>query len=192
MKNKKKNKGFTLIELVIVIAIIAILISIAAMRYSSTNLAAEAAAHNANVKVLKSAGILYFIDNPDKKGDISAEDLKPYLEGGKIPKPAKHLDGAKDFTVKSTDDGDVEVSPGPIKVQDKKLVEDNESWFIYFYNFITSIFIWRISWILLQSFSWEKGEGRRLYIFKKSLRILQKVFKVLWNDSSFFLYFFKR
>ena len=45
MKNKKKNKGFTLIELVIVIAIIAILISIAAMRYSSTNLAAEAAAN---------------------------------------------------------------------------------------------------------------------------------------------------
>ena len=127
MKNKKRNKGFTLIELVIVIAIIAILISIAAMRYSSTNLVAEAAAHNANVKVLKSAGILYFINNPDKKGEINAEDLKPYLEGGKIPKPAKHLDGAKDFKITSTADGDVTVEPGPIKVQDKKLVKDNES-----------------------------------------------------------------
>lgn len=127
MKNTKKNNGFTLIELVIVIAIIAILISIAAMRYSSTNLAAEAAAHNANVKVLKSAGILYFIDNPDKKGEINVEDLKPYLEGGKIPKPAKHLDGAKDFKITSTADGDVTVEPGPIKVQDKKLVKDNES-----------------------------------------------------------------
>ena len=126
MKNKKRNKGFTLIELVIVIAIIAILISIAAMRYSSTNLAAEAAAHNANVKVLKSAGILYFIDNPDKKGDISAEDLKPYLEGGKIPKPAKHYEADK-FTVTSTEDGDVEVSPGPLKVGNKKLELDNES-----------------------------------------------------------------
>lgn len=125
MKNKKKNKGFTLIELVIVIAIIAILISIAAMKYSSTNLAAEAAAHNANVKVLKSAGILYLIDNPDKK-EISLDDLKPYLEGGKIPKPAKHLNGAKDFTITSTEDGDVTVSPGTLKVQDKKLVEENE------------------------------------------------------------------
>lgn len=127
MKNKKRNKGFTLIELVIVIAIIAILISIAAMRYSSTNLAAEAAAHNANVKVLKSAGILYLIDNPNSEKNINLEALKPYLEGGKIPKPAKHLDGAKDFKITSTADGDVTVEPGPIKVQDKKLVKDNES-----------------------------------------------------------------
>ena len=127
MKNKKRNKGFTLIELVIVIAIIAILISIAAMRYSSTNLAAEAAAHNANVKVLKSAGILYLIDNPNPEKNISLEALKPYLEGGKIPKPAKHYEKSKDFTVKSTDDGDVTVEPGPLKVQNKKLELDNES-----------------------------------------------------------------
>lgn len=125
MKNAKKNKGFTLIELVIVIAIIAILISIAAMKYSSTNLAAEAAAHNANVKVLKSAGILYLIDHPDSDKSISVEALKPYLEGGKIPKPAKHYD-AKDFSITSTEDGDVTVEPGPLKVQDKKLVEENE------------------------------------------------------------------
>ena len=125
MKLKKKQRGFTLIELVIVIAIIAILISIAAMKYSTTNLAAEAAAHNSNVKVLKSAGILYLIDNPDEKGKISVDKLAPYLEGGKIPKPAKHLSGASDFTVTSTDDGDVEVKPGMIKVSGKTLVEDN-------------------------------------------------------------------
>ncbi len=125
MKLKKRQRGFTLIELVIVIAIIAILISIAAMKYSTTNLAAEAAAHNSNVKVLKSAGILYLIDNPDEKGKINVDKLAPYLEGGKIPKPAKHLSGASDFTVTSTDDGDVEVTPGMIKVSGKTLVEDN-------------------------------------------------------------------
>lgn len=125
MKLKKRQRGFTLIELVIVIAIIAILISIAAMKYSTTNLAAEAAAHNSNVKILKSAGILYLIDNPDAKNELSLEALKPYLEGGKIPKPAKHYNDAKEFTVTSTDDGDVEVKPGMIKVSGKTLVEDN-------------------------------------------------------------------
>ena len=125
MKLKRRQRGFTLIELVIVIAIIAILISIAAMKYSSTNLAAEAAAHNANVKVLKSAGILYLIDHPENQGTIDIESLKPYLEGGKIPKPAKHYD-AKDFSISSKEDGDIEVTPGPLKVQDKKLVLENE------------------------------------------------------------------
>lgn len=125
MKLKKRQRGFTLIELVIVIAIIAILISIAAMKYSTANLAAEAAAHNSNVKVLKSAGILYLIDHPDEKGTIIVDKLGPYIEGGKIPKPAKHLSGAKDFKVTATDDGDVEVKPGMIKVSGKSLVEEN-------------------------------------------------------------------
>lgn len=126
MKEMKKKKGFTLIELVIVIAIIAILISIAAMKYSSTNLAAEAAAHNANVKVLKSAGILYLIDNPNPENKISLEKLKDYIEGEKIPKPAKHLEGYDSFTVEASDNGDVKVTPGPVKVSDKKLVIENE------------------------------------------------------------------
>ena len=127
MTNFKKKKGFTLIELVIVISIIAILISIAAMKYSTTNLAAEAAAHNANVKVIKSAGILYLIDNPNPENGISIENLKDYIEGGKIPKPAKHLEGYDSFTVEASDDGDVTVTPGPIKVSGKKLVLENEN-----------------------------------------------------------------
>lgn len=124
MKMQNKKKGFTLIELVIVIAIIAILISIAAMKYSTTNLAAEAAAHNANVKVLKSAGILYLIDHPDEK-NINIENLKPYIESGKIPKPAKHLGKETAFTVTATEDGDVVVEPGIVKVSNNSLVEDN-------------------------------------------------------------------
>lgn len=119
----KKHRGFTLLELVIVIAIIAILISIAAMRYSNTNLAAQAATHNSNVKVIKNATILYLTDNPED-ANVTIEKIAPYLEGKKIPKPARALGNEKVFSIK-VEKGDVTVSPGLVKVSGDTLVEDN-------------------------------------------------------------------
>lgn len=120
----KKKKAFTLIELIIVIAILALLIAIAIPKYQKSNLSAQAAAHNANVRVLKNAAILYSIDYP-KETKIEEKDLKPYLESGEFPKPAKALDEDK-FTVELKD-GQVIVKPGPVKVGDKKLVPDNSN-----------------------------------------------------------------
>lgn len=118
----KKKKGFTLIELIIVIAILALLIAIAIPKYQQSNLSAQATAHNANVRVLKNAAILYSIDHPDDK-DIKQDEIKPYLESGEFPKPAKALRD-KDFKV-TVKDGEIVVSPGPVKVFEKKLVPDN-------------------------------------------------------------------
>ncbi|MGI5950162.1 prepilin-type N-terminal cleavage/methylation domain-containing protein [Peptoniphilus sp.] len=123
-KFSKKNKGFTLLELVIVIAIIAILISVATMKYSNANLSAQAVAHNSNVKVLKNAGILFLVDNPEHTGPITEENLKPYLDGGKMPKPAKALKVKSDsFSVKA-ENGDIVVTPGTVKVAGNELVKD--------------------------------------------------------------------
>ncbi|MDY6044300.1 MAG: prepilin-type N-terminal cleavage/methylation domain-containing protein [Peptoniphilus sp.] len=117
-----KKKAFTLIELIIVIAILALLIAIAIPRYQNSNLSAQATTHNANVRVIKNAAILYSIDHPDDT-DISEDEIESYLEGKKFPKPAKALGKGKKFTVK-VKNGEVKVSPGPVKVEKNKLVED--------------------------------------------------------------------
>lgn len=117
----KKKKGFTLIELIIVIAILALLIAIAIPRYQRSNLSAQATAHNANVRVIKNAAILYSMDKPTE-GMIKLDDLKPYLESGEVPTPAKALKKAA-FTVKA-DKGNIIVEPGMVKVSNDKLVED--------------------------------------------------------------------
>lgn len=120
----KKKKAFTLIELIIVIAILALLIAIAIPKYQKSNLSAQATAHNANVRVLKNAAILYSIDHPDDK-DIKQDEIKPYLESGEFPKPAKALPD-KNFTV-TVKDGQVVVTPGPVKVKGTELVPDNSN-----------------------------------------------------------------
>lgn len=117
----KKKKGFTLIELIIVIAILALLIAIAIPRYQRSNLSAQATAHNANVRVIKNAAILYSMDKPTE-GTIELDDLKPYLESGEVPTPAKAL--KKDaFTVKA-DKGNIIVEPGMVKVSGDTLEPD--------------------------------------------------------------------
>lgn len=117
-----KKKGFTLIELIIVIAILALLIAIAIPKYQRSNLSAQATTHNANVRVIKNAAILYSVDHPDEN-TISMEAIKPYLESKNLPKPAKALN--KDNFSVTISDGQVIVTPGPVKVSDNKLVEDN-------------------------------------------------------------------
>ncbi|MDO5301230.1 MAG: prepilin-type N-terminal cleavage/methylation domain-containing protein [Tissierellia bacterium] len=120
---KRKRRGFTLIELIIVIAILAILIAIAVPRYQQSNLTAQATAHNANVRVLKNAAMLYTVDHPEAT-TISAQELSDYLEDGKIPTPAKALN-TDTFTVDIVD-GRVEVSPGMVEIQDGSMVVAGE------------------------------------------------------------------
>ncbi|MDO5037901.1 MAG: prepilin-type N-terminal cleavage/methylation domain-containing protein [Tissierellia bacterium] len=128
MKKSKtlKKEAFTLIELVIVIAIIAVLIAIAVPKYQQSNLSAQAAAHNANVRMLKNAGILYLTDNPQHTGAISQEDLAPYLEEGKFPIPAKIGEGTEPGSFQVTEsNGDILVQPGSVEIDktSKTLVE---------------------------------------------------------------------
>lgn len=60
---KKKSKGFTLLELLVVLAIMAILIAIAVPKYKSQRDKAALIAHQANVRILETAAENYYQDN---------------------------------------------------------------------------------------------------------------------------------
>lgn len=106
----KKKRGFTLLEMVIVLGIIALLLAIAIPKFQKTNRSAEITTHNANVKMLKNAGILYLNDHPEAN-DVSIENLKDYIEGD-VPKPARFLNKDTFEVTYDKSKGDIIVTPG--------------------------------------------------------------------------------
>lgn len=123
MKNKKK-KGFTLIELVIVIAIIGVLAAIAIPRYNTARKKAANTAHNANVQMLKSAAILKQSEMNDdttikwtkdnQKDNIYVEKWPEIPAGADID--TKNYNG---YTVTITKDT-ITVVPDEIQIQAEK------------------------------------------------------------------------
>lgn len=123
---KKKLKAFTLIELVIVIAILAILMAIAIPKFQEAKERAAITAHNANVRAIENAASLYLIDHPDHPKNTShatdktiyLSDLEGYLQDSNNIKPYKGGETeSTQFTITVNGSGELVVTPGIIEKQ---------------------------------------------------------------------------
>lgn len=141
-KIRKDNKGFTLIELIVVIAILGILAGIAVPKLSESRVKAAQTAHNANVRTLEGAATMFMAENdlptgndpvvtwsPDggtKASTITDQDLKLDVnkwalyvqEWPEIPKGLKDGDTAitGSYTVTINSDGTIVVLPEAIEL----------------------------------------------------------------------------
>lgn len=126
-KKVKRSEGFTLIELVIVVAIIGILVAIAMPRMVQARKNAAVGAHNANVRTLEGAGLMYIAERGDAAatGDIT-DEVKPYIQDWpKVPKLVAEAEGGSEkytVSIATETDGDaggVKVDPWYAELDDK-------------------------------------------------------------------------
>ena len=119
--HSRKSKGFTLIELIIVIAILAVLAAIALPRYNNSKRKSVVTAHNSNVKVLESAALNYVANGGLATTWPDDESYKEYVKNyPKVPKGIEELKAQSGelYKVIISEKGDVTVTP--------KMIEEKE------------------------------------------------------------------
>lgn len=106
--NQKKKKGFTLIELIIVIAIIAILAAIAIPKFSSITKSANVKADISNAKTIESAVTKLVAENKLPAGTYTVKDTATIADELQTVPTGKFTSG--NFSVTVDANGKVVVS----------------------------------------------------------------------------------
>ena len=107
MRNRKKKKGFTLIELIVVIAILAILVAIAVPRLSGFIGRGEEEAANANARTMNSATTLYEVQEGSPLDAANAEAARDELAEKNLIQPGSDISNVE------WDNGDKVWTPNP-------------------------------------------------------------------------------
>jgi type IV pilus assembly protein PilA len=107
-RTKKSKKGFTLIELVVVIAILGILAAILVPVISGFIETANQAADNANARLVYQASAMWFASNNTASASLTYTELGPFMGSGTMP-TAKSQAFAGAFTSAVAADGTITV-----------------------------------------------------------------------------------
>jgi len=118
-KMLKKQEGFTLVELMIVVVILGILAGIGVQQYTTVQERAKGAAHNANLRIISSAVDMYVM----LEGE-APESIDDLINGGYLQEVPDNPFGEDDTSewggpyrleVEPDDDGTdvITVKPGP-------------------------------------------------------------------------------
>ena len=95
----KNERGFTIMELLVVIVIIGVLAAIGVPAYNNMTTRARETACDANKRTIATAVGMYYVDNGSYKNgeaDLTLGDLVPYLDNAESIKcPGKDAEGYK-------------------------------------------------------------------------------------------------